>query len=204
MTVFFDDPFSDFMKDVRGEDQALLFSNLVYISWALKPLFGYLGDRFFPFRYRIKGYAISLGLINIAISFVSLIFVHRVKYYNWSIIPLVVMIFIIYMNQAFIDAITRNLHLSNSLEGMTSMTAGFEARAKTLRHERKPRSLIHHYVWFLFAKDLSRFLFYICGTFISDATSDFTLRMKFSLLVFGTISIGFVVLNFLFFNELHV
>src|SRR3990167_7282357 len=37
------------------------------IPWMLKPFFAWYCDRFFPFRYRIKGYALVISILNIFI-----------------------------------------------------------------------------------------------------------------------------------------
>ena len=70
-----------------------------------KPVFGYIGDNFFPFGYRIKGYVIIIATINIIAMFFMISFglYGRVIYIE---VPLIAM-------TTFLDSIA---------QGMTTLT----------------------------------------------------------------------------------
>ena len=48
-------------------------SSLLYVPWFLKPVYGFLGDYFFPFHYRVKGYVLIWASIAVC-STVGMIF----------------------------------------------------------------------------------------------------------------------------------
>jgi hypothetical protein len=39
---------------------------ILYCTWFIKPVYGFLGDSFFPFYYRVKGYVVVWALTALA------------------------------------------------------------------------------------------------------------------------------------------
>ena len=56
-------------KAEHSQNVMMLFRVILLTGfpWILKPLFAWYCDRFFPFRYRIKGYALVISILNIII-----------------------------------------------------------------------------------------------------------------------------------------
>ena len=56
-------------KAEHSQNVMMLFRVILLTGfpWILKPLFAWYCDRFFPFRYRIKGYALVISILNISI-----------------------------------------------------------------------------------------------------------------------------------------
>ena len=55
------------------------YSNLVYLSWMFKPLFGLLADWIFPFGYRTRYYIIVIGLLSIVPTYFARLYAERIK-----------------------------------------------------------------------------------------------------------------------------
>jgi len=54
------------------------FHLVITLPWVMKSLFGLIGDIFFPFGYRVKGYCIIASILNICLS-ITIIFFDRVS-----------------------------------------------------------------------------------------------------------------------------
>lgn len=83
----------------------------------VKPLFGWIGDWFFPFGYRVKTYCIACCLINL----ILMIFLH----YSTSYWSLFVLSMLLELNMNCLDAIA---------QGMTSITIEMELRLLAKKH----------------------------------------------------------------------
>ena len=45
-------------------DQTTYFDAKMSLFWAIKPIYGWLTDSFYPFTYRVKPYIIAMSLMN--------------------------------------------------------------------------------------------------------------------------------------------
>ena len=101
MTEFISLPFLLHLE-AKNESFKQIYGALLYLPWILKPLYGFLADWFFLFKYRIKGYVVILTSLNIVI---CLIIVFTIEYLTSSMF--FVLVLLLYNGLAFIDAITR-------------------------------------------------------------------------------------------------
>lgn len=108
MTCLLDYPFMDFAT-ARVPTSAQKYASLLYFPWIMKPLYGFLADILAPFYYKIKGYVLILGLLNLLIALATAGSLHRFDSSGTSASStfLIIMLFVIYLNQSFIDAICR-------------------------------------------------------------------------------------------------
>ena len=104
-TVLFDKTFADYLR-IHGGTNSESWMNVLYTPWIFKPLYGFLSDKYFMFKYRVKGYAIlfafSTMLTTIAIYFV----VDMTS--DSRVLILYSLLIVVYTNLAFIDATARN------------------------------------------------------------------------------------------------
>lgn len=103
-TLLFDKTFSDYLK-VHGGIYSESWMNILYLPWIFKPLYGFISDKYFLFKFRVKGYAILLALGNI-VATMSLYFVVDANFSS-KVSVLFLLLAIVYMNLAFIDATAR-------------------------------------------------------------------------------------------------
>ena len=103
-TLLFDKTFSDYLK-VHGGIYSESWMNILYLPWIFKPLYGFISDKYFLFKFRVKGYAILLALGNI-VATISLYFVVDANF-SFKVSVLFLLLAIVYTNLAFIDATAR-------------------------------------------------------------------------------------------------
>lgn len=92
------------------------FYNLTATSWTFKPLFGWISDSFYPFRYRFKSYIILMACIHATFCIVCQL--NPNSYSNFFIC-----VFMIYFAVAFVDTMG---------EGMTAVITKMENRIAEL------------------------------------------------------------------------
>lgn len=80
--------------------------NVLYFSWIFKPVYGFISDKYFLFKFRVKGYAIVLAFFNI-IATVAIFFVADTGN-SYKVFVLFVLLMVVYTNLAFIDATARS------------------------------------------------------------------------------------------------
>lgn len=81
---------------------------LFYIPWLIKPVYGYLGDYFFPFYYRVKGYVLLFALIALGSTTTMLVLVPSVYSGKLSKDFMLAGECINFFALAFIDAVCRS------------------------------------------------------------------------------------------------
>ena len=104
--------------------------SLLYCSWLIKPVYGFLGDYIFPFYFRIKGYVVILAAAAIVSSIYVLFQVKFIDSDKGIVHMLLGVQTFVFFTMAFIDSICRNRYLK--IEGMTSMTVKLEKRLSKL------------------------------------------------------------------------
>jgi hypothetical protein len=108
MTCLLDYPFMDFAT-ARVPNSAQKYASLLYFPWMMKPLYGFLADVVAPFYFKIKGYVVIIGLLNLLLALVTAGSLHHLDSLDStsSSTCLTIVLFVIYLNQSFIDAICR-------------------------------------------------------------------------------------------------
>jgi hypothetical protein len=98
--------------------------SLLYCSWLIKPVYGFLGDYIFPFYFRIKGYFVILAGAVMVSSIYVLLQVNLIDSNKKIIHVLLGVQTFDFFTMAFIDSICRNRYLK--IEGMTTMRLKLE------------------------------------------------------------------------------
>lgn len=112
ITALLDTPFSKLLSETDIDAQkAENFANAIYLSWLLKPVYGFFGDWLFIFGYRVKSYVAIFALGNVVIAFVSVKVVWNIKNGD-DVLWLMPMLLMLYFNLGFIDAICRNKNIN--------------------------------------------------------------------------------------------
>lgn len=115
-------PYYIAIKDIYDTKSGLFVLFTAFcIPCVLKPLFGWLGDWYFPFRYRLKSYCVLTCLIN-------LILVSALHQYN-SVMSLGIISTLMKLNLLFIESIS---------QGMTTITIQMEHRLMVKKHPFAP------------------------------------------------------------------
>ena len=103
-TLLFDKTFADYLR-LHGGTNSESWLNILYFPWIFKPIYGFLSDKYFLFRFRVKGYAIMLAFSTM-LAAIALYFIVP-KTFGSKIFVLFVILTVIYTNLAFIDATAR-------------------------------------------------------------------------------------------------
>lgn len=93
----------------------------ITIPWFFKPVFGYLSDKIFPFKYRIKGYCWIILTINF-VTMICLYFIRDGTLFQYVIISLL-------FSVVFLDTIA---------QGMTTITISMQKRLYNMRNPFRP------------------------------------------------------------------
>ena len=84
---------------------------LLYMTWFLKPVYGFLGDYFFPFYYRVKGYVV-IWIMTAVIATTTMVFlVPKVPSDEKNGHLLLGVEILNFLALGFIDAVCRSLRL---------------------------------------------------------------------------------------------
>ena len=149
------------------------FYNLTATSWTFKPLFGWISDSFFPFRYRFKSYILLMSCIQGL--FCIICYLNPDSYENFF-----VCVFAIYFSVAFVDTLG---------EGMTAMITKMEARIEELTpvEIRKEAQSESKAIGFFF---MFRLFIQTCGIFIGGALSSngYSIKLIYVILFFSPVT----------------
>ena len=107
LPVMFETPYYNFLDNLH-DPHLTFYTNFLYFPWNLKPVFGFISDYLFPFKYRIKGYTAILTGVNAMLAGLSLVLADCVSDGNCSSFSLFVPLYFIFSIQAFIDSLARS------------------------------------------------------------------------------------------------
>jgi len=82
--------------------KAALFNSVVSISWIFKPVYGYISECFFPFKYRLKSYIVASCILISAMSISLLVYTPQYEMY-------MLQFFFIFMGYGIIDTLGEGL-----------------------------------------------------------------------------------------------
>lgn len=188
-------------------ESASKYSNFIYFPWVLKPIYGLIADFIYPFYYRIKGYVLIIGFFNIIVLILTIGYLEEIdrKDLRSSALYLTVILFWIYLNLSFIDAICRRFGLKT--EGMITMTTRLETRISVLKPIRKSKgTYLSHYGFYLITRTIARQVYYFISTFLkSNKSVEGSLRtIKMVLIVLSLATAYIIFHSFFIFKELKV
>lgn len=194
MTVFFDGPYKDYLT-LGQEGPPPFYTNLLYLPWIFKPLYGFLSDWCFPFYFRVKGYSLISTFFNIILAFAGMAKVQS-EYQSNQTLPsawIFAILFCIYLNLAFIDAVC---------QGMTSITYRLENRLYEMKYGRKKESFVFHYLIYMITRTIARPFFYLSSALLRNYYKDRFKELKIGFTGFAIVSLIFFIYSYCFFEEL--
>ena len=77
MIVFILPVFTNYL-DQRDVKDTSNISLLLLSSWTIKPLFGYMSDKLYPYKYRIKSHVLIMLTLNISLSILIILAIESV------------------------------------------------------------------------------------------------------------------------------
>jgi len=78
------------------------FNSIVLLSWSFKPIYGYISEFFFPFKYRIKSYIFASCVVILGFSVSLFLYTPKLHYFT-------VQYFMIYLSFGVVDMIGEGL-----------------------------------------------------------------------------------------------
>ena len=96
-------------RDIKDTSNIRL---LLLSSWTIKPLFGFISDKFYPYRYRIKSHILIMLFLNIVLSILIVLGISFLKQDDTQLNTVIVMNVMLFVSMAYIDSICRKLELS--------------------------------------------------------------------------------------------
>lgn len=185
-----------FLKDNQQDDYGD-FSILLQLTWIFKPVFGYWSDKFFPFKFRTKGYNSVLTFANTLLAIALALLVDPILNGTVSIGWMKILSVLLFLNLSFLDAVCQS---------MTIITLRMEERLNVMNANLElplqKTSLIKHYLLFTLVRGLSRPVFIFSATWLINNKSLSLKYYSIGFYLIAAFSAYMCIHTVLIFNEL--